>query len=66
MPIFVYSFDENTGISTAFDKFNSIAETSKLENIAYNTVLLFRDTNFSFRGRLYYTKPIIDLKSTLD
>ena len=42
-----------------FNKYNSIALASKIEKIAYNT-LLFRDTNVPFRCKLYYTKCIID------
>lgn len=64
--MFVYSFNEDQSINSIFDKYNSIAEASKIEKIAYNTVLLFRDTNVPFRGRLYYTKAIIDFNSTLD
>lgn len=64
--IFVYSFNEDKGINSIYDKYNSMAEASKIEKIAYNTLLLFRDTNVPFRGKLYYTKPIIDFNSTLD
>lgn len=64
--IFVYSFDEDKGINSIYDKYNSMAEASKIEKIAYNTLLLFRDTNVPFRGKLYYTKTIIDFNSILD
>ena len=64
--IFVYSFNEDQGINSIFDKYNSIAEASKIEKIAYNTILLFRNTNVPFRGRLYYTKAILDFNSTLN
>ncbi len=64
--VFVYSFNENNGISPTFNKYNSMAETCKIEKIAYNTLLLFRDTNMPSNGKLYYTKPIIDFYSALD
>ena len=64
--IFVYSFDEDKGINSIYDKYDSMVEASKIEKIAYNTLLLFRDTNVPFRGKLYYTKTIIDFNSTLD
>ena len=64
--IFVYSFNEDKGINSIYDKYNSMAEASKIEKIDYNTLLLFRDTNVPFRGKLYYTKAIIDFNSTLD
>jgi group I intron endonuclease len=64
--IFVYSFNEDKGINPIYDQYNSMAEASKIEKIAYNTLLLFRDTNVPFRGKLYYTKSIIDFNSTLD
>ena len=37
-----------------------------LRTVGGGTVLLFRDTNVPFRGKLYFTKPIIDFNSTLD
>ena len=64
--VFVYSFNEDNGISPTFNKYNSMAETCKIEKIAYNTLLLFRDTNMPSKGKLYYTKPIIDFYFALD
>ena len=66
IPIFTYYLFEDKGINPAYIKYNSISEASKKERIAYGTVLLFRDSNVPFRGKLYFTKPIIDLNSTLD
>ena len=64
--IFAYSFNEDQSVNSIYDKYNSIAEASKIEKIAYNTILLFRDTNVPFIGKLYYTKAIIDFDTTLD
>lgn len=65
IPIYVYCFNEK-GINPAFIKYNSIGEASQKEKIAYGTLLLFRDTNVPFRGKLYFTMHIIDFNSTLD
>jgi len=69
IPIYTYSLHKQgdcEAIIPTYIKYNSIGEASKMERIAYGTVLLFRDTNLPFRGKLYFTKPIIDFNSTLD
>jgi group I intron endonuclease len=66
IPIYTYTLCKDKGIIPTYVKYNSISEASKMERIAYGTVLLFRDTNVPFRGKLYFTKPIIDFNSTLD
>lgn len=37
-----------------------------MEDISYNTLLLFRDTKVPFRGKLYLTNPILEFDSILD
>lgn len=64
--IYIYTLCKDKGINPTYVKYNSISETSKMERIAYGTVLLFRDTNVPFRGKLYFTKAIVDFNSTLD
>lgn len=59
IPVFVYCLDD-TSINKNFVKYNSMAEVIKKEEISYNTLLLFRDTNVPFRNKLYLTRPIID------
>lgn len=66
IPIFTYTLCKDKGINPTYIKYNSISEASSKEKIAYGTVLLFRDTNVPFRGKLYFTKPVIDFNSTLD
>jgi len=66
IPIFTYTLCKDKGINPTYIKYNSISEASTKEKIAYGTVLLFRDTNVPFRGKLYFTKSIIDFNSTLD
>lgn len=68
IPIYTYSLHKQGDcevIIPTYIKYNSIGEASKMERIAYGTVLLFKDTNLPFRGKLYYTKLIIDFNSTL-
>nr|NP_074959.1 orf699 [Podospora anserina] len=70
-PITIYTYSlhkqgDHEAINPAYIKYNSIGEASKMEKIAYGTILLFRDTNLPFRGKLYFTKPIIDFNYTLD
>lgn len=52
--VFVYCIDENC-INPKYVKYNSMAEVIKKEEISYNTLLLFRDTNVPFRNKLYLT-----------
>jgi NADH dehydrogenase/GIY-YIG catalytic domain len=66
IPIFTYTLCKDKGINPTYIKYNNISEASTKEKIAYGTVLLFRDTNVPFRGKLYFTKSIIDFNSTLD
>lgn len=63
--VFVYCIDENS-INPKYVKYNSMAEVIKKEEISYNTLLLFRDTNVPFRNKLYLTRPIIDFESTFN
>ena len=65
IPVFVYCMDD-TSINKKFVKYNSMAEVIKKEEISYNTLLLFRDTNVPFRNKLYLTRPIIDFENTFD
>lgn len=67
MPIYVYSVSENNNIiNQDYIKYNSLAETCKMEDISYNTLLLFRDTKIPFRGKLYLTNPILEFDSILE
>lgn len=65
LSVFVYSIDDNF-INKNFVKYDSMAEVIKKEDISYNTLLLFRDTNVPFRSKLYLTRPIIDFESTFN
>ena len=59
LSVFVYSIDDNS-INPNFVKYNSMAEVIKKEDISYNTLLLFRNSNVPFRSKLYFTRAIID------
>ena len=45
-------------------KYKSIIEASQLQKRARHTISIYIDTNIPFRGKLYNSKPIIDLKET--
>ena len=67
IPIYVYSVSEdNNIINQDYIKYNSLAETCKMEEISYNTLLLFRDTKIPFRGKLYLTNSILEFDTFLD
>ena len=61
--VYVYEIMSNH-INQKYAKYKSIIEASQLQNIARATISICIDTNIPFRGKLYNSKPIIDLKET--
>ena len=61
--VYVYEIMSNH-INQKYAKYKSIIEASQLQNIARATISIYIDTNIPFRGKLYNSKPIIDLKET--
>ena len=51
-------------LNQKYAKYKSIIETSQLQKIARHTISIYIDTDIPFRGKLYNSKPIIDLKET--
>ena len=51
-------------LNQKYAKYKSIIEASQLQKIARHTTSIYIDTNIPFRGRLYNSKSIIDLKET--
>ena len=49
-------------INQKYAKYKSIREASQLQKIARGTISIYIDTNITFRGKLYNSKPILDLK----
>ena len=61
--VYVYEITSNY-INQKYAKYKSIIEASQLQKIARGTISIYIDTNIPFRGKLYNSKPIIDLKET--
>lgn len=61
--VYVYEIMSNH-INQKYAKYKSIIEASQLQKIAKGTISIYIDTNIPFRGKLYNSKPIIDLKET--
>lgn len=61
--VYVYEIMCNQ-INQKYAKHKSIIEASQLQKIARGTISIYIDTNIPFRGKLYNSKPIIDLKET--
>ena len=53
-------------IDSDYYKYKSIVETSKGQNIARGTISLYIDTNIPFKGKLYYSNLILNLKEKFD
>ena len=61
--VYVYVIMSND-INQKYAKYKSIIEASQLQKTARGTLSIYIDTNIPFRGKLYNSKPIIDLKET--
>lgn len=61
--VYVYEIMSNH-INQKYAKYKSIIEASQIQKIARGTISIYMDTNIPFRGKLYNSKPIIDLKET--
>lgn len=53
-------------IHSNYYKYKSIIETNKGQNIARATISLYMDTNIPFKGKLYYSSLILNLKEKFD
>jgi hypothetical protein len=51
-------------LNEKYAKYKSIIEASQIQKIAKGTISICIDTNIPFRGKLYNSKPILDLKET--
>jgi hypothetical protein len=56
--VYVYNVLKDQ-INSNYNKYKSIVETSQMQNIARATISLYMDTNIPFRGKLYYSEPIL-------
>lgn len=63
--VYVYNI-LNDQIDSNYNKYKSIVETSNVLKIARATISLYIDTNIPFRGKLYYSEPILNLIETFD
>jgi len=53
-------------IDSDYNKYKSIVEANKGQKIARCTISMYMDTNIPFRGKLYYSQPILNLKEIFD
>jgi hypothetical protein len=63
--VYVYNILKDH-IDSNYNKYKSITETSKGQKIARGTISLYMDTNIPFKGKLYYSNPIFNLKEIFD
>ena len=63
--VYVYNILKDH-IDSNYYKYKSIIETSKGQNIARGTISLYMDTNIPFKGKLYYSNLILNLKEKFD
>ena len=61
--MYVYEIMSNH-INHKYAKYKSIIEASQLQKVVRGTISIYIDTDVPFRGKLYNSKPIIDLKET--
>lgn len=61
--MYVYEIMSNH-LNEKYAKYKSIIEASQIQKIAKGTISICIDTNIPFRGKLYNSKPILDLKET--
>ena len=59
--VYVYEIMSNH-INKKYARYKSIIEASQIQKIARGTMSIYIDTNIPFRGKLYNSKPILDLK----
>lgn len=61
VPLYVYDIgDSEEGIKNSAVYFNSIQEASLALDINATSISQYRDTSVPYRGKLIYTKPIVD------
>lgn len=65
MPIYVYNIDEN-GINTNYKIFSSLSEASRNLNINIASISQYKDTPIPFKGKLFYTQPILDFTQVFE
>ena len=63
--VYVYNLLKDH-IDSNYYKYKSIIETNKGQNIARATISLYMDTNIPFKGKLYYSNLILNLKEKFD
>lgn len=61
--MYVYEIMSNH-LNQKYAKYKSIIEASQVQRVARRTISIYIDSDVPFRGKLYNSKPIIDLKET--
>lgn len=61
--VYVYNILKDK-IDSNYSNYKSIMETNQNQEIARGTISLYMDTNIPFRGKLYYSQPILNLNET--
>jgi len=59
IPIYVYTIDGN-GIDINYTLFSSLSEASRKLKINIASISQYKDTPIPFKGKLFYTQPILD------
>jgi len=63
--VYVYNLLKDH-INSNYSIYKSIMVTSQGQKIARGTISLYMDTNIPFKGKLYYSNPILNLKEIFD
>lgn len=63
--VYVYNILKDH-INSNYSIYKSIIVKSEGQKIARGTISLYMDTNIPFKGKLYYSNPVLNLKETFD
>ena len=65
IPIYVYNIHDKS-IDRSFVRFDSIKQASLALNINVASISQYRDTSVSYRGKLFYTNPIVNFDEVFE
>ena len=65
IPLYIYDIDDK-GINKAFVLFKSMSEASRSLGINIASLIQYRNTSISYRGKLFYTEPITDFNQVFN
>jgi hypothetical protein len=65
IPIYVYNIDDK-GIDRSYELFNSIMKASLALGINIASISYYRNTSIPYKGKLFYTDPIVDFNQVFE